>query len=189
MAATFDGDNLLIILESAKITLDAQIDLYSDWKEWFKTDDNAKYPRAFRDSVGGDDINATLQAGDYYFFQNQLGWRIRPPEEDINILFTGNFIPEDPTLPMFIPTLGGFTVLILGLQPITQGTDLGAQVIENGVTVGDILRILLAADGGDVSGAATNTINIQAADGSKTRITATVDANGNRTVTLLDGSV
>ncbi len=64
-----------------------------------------------------------------------------------------------------------------------------ASVIEGGLSLADVMRILLAADGGDVSGAATTEVTIIAADGSKTRIIATVDVDGNRTVTTLDGTI
>ncbi len=69
------------------------------------------------------------------------------------------------------------------LIPITD------QAVEGGLSVADVLRILLAAQAGDVSGAGTSEVTIVAADGSKTRMVATVDAQGNRTVTLLSGSL
>jgi len=116
---TFDGDNLLIILDSGVSSVDAVVDLYSDWKEWFKTPPNAKYPVAFR-AIGGDPLTATLDAGTYVFLQNQNGWRIRPPEEDIDITITGNLVREDLNLGITVPTVGGYTVTISGLQPVTQ---------------------------------------------------------------------
>lgn len=121
MAVTFDGDNLLIILETAVTSVDAEVDLYSDWKEWVKLSDNAKYPSAFR-AIGGDTLPGGLTAGSYYFIRNDNGWRIRPPEEDINITITGSLVPEDSTLDILVPTVGTYTVLVSGIQPVTQGT-------------------------------------------------------------------
>jgi len=46
----------------------------------------------------------------------------------------------------------------------------------------------LSASTGVLSGAETNTVVIKAADGSKTRLTATVDANGNRSVVVRDAA-
>ncbi|MDX1493536.1 MAG: hypothetical protein R3253_05735 [Longimicrobiales bacterium] len=119
---TFDGENLLIVLDSGITEVDVEVDLYSDWKEWFKQGTNSRYPLAFR-TTGGDPLTAALDLGAYFFLRNDLGWRIRPPEEDITIVFTGNLAPEDVSQPVMVPTLGGFTVLVAGLQPVTQGVD------------------------------------------------------------------
>lgn len=118
---SFDGDNLIITLDSGMVALDAEVDLYKAWKLW-QLAGNMRYPQAFR-TIGGDALTGSVDAGAYFFIQNQNGWRIRPPEEDITILLTGNLAPEDSTLPILIPTLGNFTVLVQGIQPITQNID------------------------------------------------------------------
>lgn len=56
----------------------------------------------------------------------------------------------------------------------------------DGYSLEETLKLCLAALAGKLSGAATTTIMIRAADDSKTRITATVDSNGNRTAITLD---
>jgi len=117
---SIDGVNLIITLPSATSTMDAQDDFYEPWKEWVKVGDNAKYPPAFR-TEGGSPVTATLVSGKYFFLNNTEGWRIRPAEEDATVNITGNLVPEDTTLPVVIPTIGTFRVLILGLQAITQG--------------------------------------------------------------------
>jgi len=111
---SFDGDNLVITLDSGVTAVDVQVDLYSDWKEWVKLSDNAKYPLAFR-SIAGDPLSGALNAAPYYFFRNDNGWRIRPPEEDITISLTGNLVAEDSTIAVVIPTIGTFTTMVLGL--------------------------------------------------------------------------
>jgi hypothetical protein len=58
--------------------------------------------------------------------------------------------------------------------------------IESGWTPRQALRIILAALGGKLSGAATNTATIRNVDDTKTRITATVDADGNRSAVSYD---
>lgn len=119
---SFDGTNLVITLDSGVIEVDVETDLYSDWKEWFKIGTNSRYPLAFR-TFGGDALTATVDAGAYFVFRNNSGWRIRPAEEDATVLMIGNLAPEDSTLPILIPTIGNYRVLIQGLQPITQNID------------------------------------------------------------------
>jgi len=119
--ATFDGVNLVITLDSGVTNVDVGADIYTPWKTFLLADPlNRRFPPAFR-SIAGDDLTPGLVAAPYYFLRNDLGWRIRPPEEDITINLTDNLLGEDSTLPVAIPTVGGFTALILGIQPVTQG--------------------------------------------------------------------
>lgn len=124
MATTFDGDNLLITLNAGGSvhTVNAKEDLYSDWKVWAKIGDNSKYPPAFRPD-GGNPLTPGIDQGAYYFIRNDLGWRIKPAEEDATITFIGNLAPQDSSLPILIPTTGAFTVGVFGLQPITQSVE------------------------------------------------------------------
>lgn len=186
MAVTFDGTNLIMTLPSATPDIDSEVDLYSDWKEWVKGTGHL-YAPAFR-SIAGDPLNATLDAAPYFFIRNDFGWRIRPAEENATVFITGSLIAEDSTLPIIIPTIGAYTVLILGLQPVTQNVDILTQAdgVETGYTLQDAMRLLLAGDAGDVSGAPAGPILIKNPDGTKTRITATVDGQGNRTITARD---
>ncbi len=212
MAIAFDGPNLRIILDSGVTTLDIE-DLYSRWKDFAKTGTNAKFPFAFDDSFGGNTIKAGLDAGPYFTLRNDLGWRLRPPEEDINILVTGNLIPADDTLDMVVPTLGAFTVLLQGLQPITQvvqsgvsgltaaestqlfglpsdteiATAVWAAIAEGTLSFAAFMRIMGGALAGKTSGfdvAAPVHRNIS---DSKDVITATTDLTG-RTAVTVDGS-
>jgi hypothetical protein len=118
----FDGVNLIITLPSGVSEIQVENNLYSQWKEWTKIGDNGKYPPAFR-TTGGDPLTPGIDAGAYFFIQNQDGWRIRPAEEDATVLLIGNLAPEDSTVDIAIPTIGAFTVLLLGLQPITQNVE------------------------------------------------------------------
>ena len=58
----------------------------------------------------------------------------------------------------------------------------------DGFTLDESLKLILASQTGKASGMATTTATIRAADDSKTRITAVVDADGNRTSVTLDAS-
>jgi len=62
-----------------------------------------------------------------------------------------------------------------------------ADAIETGLTLRQALRLIAAAEAGKVSGMATTTVAIRnAVADSKARITATVDADGNRTAITTD---
>lgn len=127
MAVDFNGEDLIITLEAGVSEVDVRADLYTEWKNWQREDrtdgsSNRKYPPAFR-TTAGDPITQTLDSGGYFYIRNDLGWRIRPAEEHATILFTKNLVPEDPTLDTVVPTIGAYTVLILGLQPVTQNVD------------------------------------------------------------------
>lgn len=129
---TFDGINLLITLPATVnglLSIDVERDLYSEWKEWSLLSDNIKFPFAFRGSVGGDVLQGTLEAGAYFFLQNQKGWRIKPFEGNGEYTFTGNLVAQDENIRMIKPTTGAFNVLINGLQPITQ--NISAQDVEH----------------------------------------------------------
>lgn len=76
--------------------------------------------------------------------------------------------------------LGGMSTAMLA--QIFAGGDI------DGYTFEESMKIQLGALGGKLSGAGTATEIIRAADDSKVRITATVDALGNRTAITLDGT-
>lgn len=63
-----------------------------------------------------------------------------------------------------------------------------ANGVETGITLRQALRLKLAALAGKLSGAATTTVTIRDANDAKDRITATVDADGNRTAVTLDAT-
>lgn len=83
--------------------------------------DNSKFLAAFR-TIGGDPLTPGVDAGGYFFLQNQFGWRIISTDEDQTINYQGNLVGEDASLPLIIVTPGR-SVLHLGLQPVTQRVD------------------------------------------------------------------
>lgn len=125
--ATFSGTERLVVLDPGVINFDVQ-DLYSDWKEFTVSGSNLKFAPAFR-TIGGDPLSVGIDAGAYFFLQNQVSgtstgnWRLKPAEADATVSIAGNLVAQDSTLPLAIPTAGDFTVLLLGLQPITQNVD------------------------------------------------------------------
>lgn len=206
MPASFDGDNLLITLPAATAEIDAKVDLYSDWKEWFKTPGNAKFSLAF-DTTGGDPTTATGAVSAFFFLRNDNGWRIKPAEEDAEVVIVGNLYPRDVTLPVFTQTTGAFTVLLTierdassVVETVTSGSGLDAgqdtklteihgelRAIEGGEHHSWFMRVFLAALGNKLAGAATTTVTARDKADTKDRITATVDADGNRSAVTLDG--
>ena len=63
-----------------------------------------------------------------------------------------------------------------------------ANGVETGWTLKQILRILASTLAGQLSGAATTTITIRDIGDTKTRVTATVDASGNRSAVTFDAT-
>lgn len=58
-------------------------------------------------------------------------------------------------------------------------------VVEGGLTLRDVMRILLAVGGGDATGLESGTMTFKAQDGTTTRVQATY-SSGDRTITTLD---
>ena len=106
---TFDGDNLWVILPAGEPLLLVERDLYSEWKVWWLDATNARFPPAFT-TEGGQPTEPGETLGPVWFFRNDLGWRIRPAEEDADVVFDGSLFFTDSTLDWQVPTIGAFTV-------------------------------------------------------------------------------
>lgn len=102
--ALFDGINKFITLPGIG-DFDAQVNLYSAWKEWVVLGDNSKYLPAF-DTTGGDQVGADQEIAPYFFCRNDLGWRIKMPAANGEIVLAGNLFPRDPSTPLFLATAG-----------------------------------------------------------------------------------
>lgn len=102
--ATFDGDNLYIILPNIG-SFNTQTNIYSAWKEWIRLSDNAKYSPAF-DTTGGDDVGGGQLIAPYFFCRNDLGWRIKMPAANGEIVLSGNLFPRVPSISLFEQTTG-----------------------------------------------------------------------------------
>lgn len=126
MAFTFDGDNKLIIM-TAGTTLINAVDLYSRWKDWVQLDDNSKYLIAFT-TVAGDPIGPGKSIAPYIFVNTTDGWRLRAQEAHHELRIDGNLYSIDPTLQMFVPTLGNFSVTVVVERSSAAITTAGAGV-------------------------------------------------------------
>jgi hypothetical protein len=110
--ATFNGLTLTITLPPGQVSVDVRAEIYSAWKEWLLlTHENRRFPPAFTTEGGTDTVPGEV-SGRNYFVRNDLGWRVQPSEEDINVTLVGNLFATDSSLPMVIPTVGGFTTLV-----------------------------------------------------------------------------
>ena len=98
-SAIFNGAELTIQLPSVG-SFDAQADLYSAWKRWVQDGDNAKYPSAFG-TTGGDSIGGGQTIAPYFFCRNDLGWRIKMPDANGEIIILGNIFPRESTTTLF----------------------------------------------------------------------------------------
>ncbi len=123
--ATFDGPSLTIQLPSVE-PYDAQRDLYSAWKQWAGLSDNLKYLPAF-DTTGGDVISEGQTIAPYFFCRNDLGWRIKMPDDDGEIVLAGNIFPRDSNETLFQQSPGYDAFLRLEVSS-------RAVVIESGVS-------------------------------------------------------
>lgn len=88
---TFDGENKLIIIAYGVTDIDIQVDVYSDWKEWSRIDNNLRFEAALR-AVGGDPTVGSSFLGDTYFLIN--GWRMRTWEGAHTLEVDGNFFVD-----------------------------------------------------------------------------------------------
>lgn len=105
---------------SSRVSMSAQVDLYSDAKEEWAAEAFQKFEFPFT-TIGGDELSDVLTAGDYYFLRTDLGWRIRPFEADHTLTIDGNLYPIDPADDIIVPTSTGATVaVILERSQLTQ---------------------------------------------------------------------
>lgn len=120
MSVTFDGANKIIQVNSGITAIDIRYDVYSRWKEWVQTGDNAKWAPAFR-VTGGDPIGAGRISPIYFFLIN--GWTIRPDDTSGNheLLVELNLYSDPSTNPRFTPvsgiTISNLTSDIPGVTP------------------------------------------------------------------------
>jgi hypothetical protein len=89
---TFDGINKLILINEGETSLDVQTDLYSDWKEWARTENNLKYFEPFS-TVGGEPTIEGQRLDVTYFLIN--GWKIKPYIGTYDLTLTGNIFDVD----------------------------------------------------------------------------------------------
>lgn len=186
---TFDGAERLITMSGTPYEIDVK-DLYSRWKDWVKGTDEGKNAAAFL-SVGGDTIDAAAgtEIPAYIYITN--GWTIRPQEVDHTLTVSNGILLREGGGDPFEDTVGAYTVRVNYQQPVqaitTPGLILDA-FVESSTTLNEAIRLMLSALAGKLSGAPSGPIVIRDIDDTKDRITATVDANGNRLSVTTDAT-
>lgn len=126
-SVSFDGPNLLITVdpEAGSSTSITAVEIYLAWKTWVLAG-NANFLPAFGQSVGGETLGPGVSLDAFVFIRTDLGWRIRPDERDHTLSIDGNLYASDPSSPIFVPTVGEFTV------PIERVLSSRAQAVETG---------------------------------------------------------
>lgn len=140
--ATFDGPNLIIQLPSIE-SYDVQKDLYSAWKQWAALSDNLKYLPAF-DTTGGDVISAGQTIAPYFFCRNDLGWRIRMPEANGEIVMSGNLFPRNAELSLFeqAPGFDAFLRLEVSSRAVVVEVGTSGLTSSESLQLGDVHKRL-----------------------------------------------
>lgn len=135
MKINFDGANYYARIVTGIVSIDTQVDLYSDWKEWFNSGSGAMFHPMF-ESFGGNPLGGGRLAGDYYMFQNGdvasgvQGWRIVPWCGDYELTIVGNLYPVDTNKPIHIKPSGNCNVFVrFDTSPLTQTVEVGSAVL------------------------------------------------------------
>lgn len=189
MAINFNGPAKLMELGATDTALSAT-QIYSRWKDWVATSDNAKYLVAFT-TVGGDPLGNDVFITPYFFLMN--GWKIRPYPQDYTLTITENLLTDDNTSPFSFPS-GGHSIEVVRQFALKTETVDGAgnpldTVLESSMTAAQMLRVIYAYVANPATGLNSNVQTVfKSIDGSKNRIVGTVDGSGNRTITSVDGT-
>jgi hypothetical protein len=122
---TVDTTNKLFVAKAGVVDFDVQVDLYSDAKEhWLASGTAMGFPFPLRTVAGDPNPDGSVVEPFYYM---RGGWKIRPDEADHELLVSGNiFLDQGETGRLFVPTLGGFTVLVT-VVVTNRGTMMPAQ--------------------------------------------------------------
>jgi hypothetical protein len=109
---SFNGATKVITIGyDGPLTTVTAADIYSRWKDWVAAG-NAQFEQAFSESVGGNELGGGVSLSGYYFIRNDIGWRIKPSENDYELTVSGDLYPADANTAFIIPPTGDFTVLI-----------------------------------------------------------------------------
>jgi hypothetical protein len=194
--ARVETDNDVTTADVTPAALAALTDAHTDWG--FEEVSATDHPGLYRLDIA----DAVFASGAWSAVVTITGTGLDPCDLEF-VLVT--FDPKATTLPA-----GALNAAALGTGAITASTfaagainaaaiaaDAGTELatalldltdgIETGVTLRKAMRLCAAVLGGVLSGAATTTITIKAADNSgTTRVTATVDGSGNRSALTLN---
>ena len=196
MSFTFDGAERLVILSPGTVHVSLP-DLYSRWKDWVRTADNAKWAPFFS-TVGGESNGPGTVVPLYLFLLD--GARVRLPESNGSLDVVGGVLVADGD--PFADTLGNYRVRVRYSQPVQAigystgaapglsesqvAGAVGSMFVEGDLQLVQALRLLLSLAAGNATGLDGAVTEFMSADGSTVRIRGT-QAGGVRTITHRDG--
>lgn len=136
---TFDRVNRLIVVTQppdadGRITLNVQVDLYSDGKEDWLADPNLQVMKFPIEPIGGQTVSIG-QLGTTYLLR--YGWHIKPYEADHELVIEGNLFTEGGE-PVTVDTTGTYRVAVT--QQVSTLVEL-RQIYEQALE--DIRKVLL----------------------------------------------
>jgi hypothetical protein len=135
---TFDGPNKLILINEGVTDLDAQTELYSDWKEWTLLENNLKYLSAFN-TVGGEPTVAGQRLDVTYFLIN--GWKLKPYPGSYDLNIVGNIFDVDggsiKVASDINPEIDNNISINLNTSVIVRQVDSGTSTSGSGLTVAE----------------------------------------------------
>lgn len=117
----YDTDKRIIYVTTApsagQLVLNAQVDIYSDMKEDWRTNpalNKLKFP--LYQPVGGNTvIPGSKYLAPYYFLK--YGWRMRPYEANHTLYITEGYLLIDGGGDPWVPCLGAYTVNVRDVVP------------------------------------------------------------------------
>jgi hypothetical protein len=192
MAVTIDWGNKIINVYQSDLTL-IQGSLYELDTEWFRLQlkalEESEEGMAFLDTHRHA-TEVTISGVTYARFIEIInGYQVQfLPNSHYTVRLVGsnNNIPDVKVLSeVSIVAQNSAGLVVAGNMTPTA---MWSQELETGFTAEELMKLMAAALAGKLSGAASTTITIRSVDDSKTRITATVDADGNRTSVVTDTS-
>lgn len=140
MSVTFNGATKRITVDNGITSLDVKRDIYSSWKRWVRTSDNAKFLQAIR-STGGDPLVGTQTLDGYFFLVNE--WKLVPPNDagtdDIDI--DGNLF-DDVGGNIFDVSGTGVRLIRLNLSSKSIVTPVTASVVVESVATASYVEYL-----------------------------------------------
>ena len=163
-----NGGRLDLLIDAIKAKTD---NLKDSWNDLSAAQVNAEVDTAFDTAIPG-----TPTA-------NSINERIKAIDDKLP---TGTISDFDESSDQVIVATNndktGYALSSAGIDSILD------EVVEGTLTMRQMLRIMLSALAGKSSGGGTATLTFRDAGDTKARITATVDANGNRTAITTDGT-
>lgn len=122
---SYDTDKRIIYVTTSpvngELTLDVKVDIYSDMKEdWQSNDALNKLKFPLSEPVGGNLTKPPTRISPYYFLK--YGWTMRPQESDHTLYLENGYLLVAGGGDPWVKTIGGYTVNIRDVVPTDSFT-------------------------------------------------------------------